>query len=234
MILLAHLRSRLKEVRTRFLLDILVLFVLGCHQQKKIDMSIIYVNVATLNVTPGSEVIAQSLNFLSPTTRYYGLRSSFVGEGGKSRNFDFYPSHFGLGKVWAFWDGYVVGSWYIEFYQQYYGTFTFSDFYSEPSFIYPDIGPSVGYEDSEVSKVLDEDISPAFSYFIPSDLGFPLISQADLGNSNLGDCQPYFSYRAILKSKNRLFADCLKADSFAIQLYSTAKQAVNFEFIQIR
>jgi hypothetical protein len=197
-------------------------------------MSIIYKLHSSLTVTPGSELVVQCVGLLSPTTRYYGLRSSFIGEGGKSRNFDFLPSHYGLGKVWGFWDGYVIGSWYIEFYQQYYGTFTFSDFHSEPSFIYPDISPISGPDESEMSKVTDETESPVFNYTLPGSLGFPLMNEADLGSGTAGAVSPYLCYRSVLKSKDRLFADCLKADSFAIQLYSTAKQPVTFEFLQIR
>lgn len=198
-------------------------------------MAILYSLSTTLTVNPNNSLVYVVDGDISPTTRYYGVRSSFTGQGGKSKNFEFVATHYGIGRVWALWEGFVVKSWYIEHEGQYYGTFTCSDFYSEPSFIYPDASVDQSNYDTETSKIRDENSDPTFNYTIIPDVGYPLVDKADVDSgSSIGDSTARMCFRSILKSKDRLFADCLKADAFAIQLFSTAKQPVSFEFLHIR
>lgn len=198
-------------------------------------MSIVYRQEAISVVAPDDVLILGLDATISPTTLIYGVRTSFSGEGGRNRNFEFYPTHYGIGVIWGLFDGYVTHKSYIEFPNQYHFSGMASDSKAEPSFIYPDTSPFGATNETEVSKVTDQEGLPTFEYSFTEGVGFPATytDSVPLG-SPLGDFLAQSIPRMVMKSKNRLYAQTIFADTLVLEVFKTAKQPITLDIIQIR
>lgn len=198
-------------------------------------MAVFYRNVDALVVAPGDTQIWSLETVLSPTTIVYGVRSFFDGDGGRSRNFDFVPTYYGVGYIAAAWDGYISYKKHIEYATQYHFTGFSSDLNVEPAYIYPDRADVNDEREDYGGKVPDENGESTFEWAIPNEACFPIISAIQSDTSDpLGEYTAKPCRRLVLKSKQRLYENAIIADTLYIECYSTAKQPLVVDIIQIR
>jgi len=198
-------------------------------------MTISYRQEGLYVVSPNDVLVLSIDTAISPTALIYGVRTSFTGEGGKSRNFEFYPTHYGVGCLWGLFDGYVTHKSYIEYPNQYHYTGISTDSTAEPSFIYPDTIINEGSTEVEVSKVQLENGNPSFEYSFTGGIGLPSIYiDSAVDGAPVSDFQLKPINRMVLKSKNRLYSNSKFADTVVLEVFRTAKQPVTLDLIHIR